>query len=132
VLWKVLGLVPIVRTSGPGVARSAMGRAVAESIWLPTALLPRYCVGWRAEDDEHLVADIPFGGERVTLHITIDGDGRVRSEHLNRWNDPDGTGAFGWYPFGVETVASRAFPAASQPQPRARPAGSHQRSQPRS
>jgi hypothetical protein len=44
-----------------------MGRAVAESIWLPTSLLPRYGVDWTAEGDEHLVADIPIRDARVSL-----------------------------------------------------------------
>jgi Family of unknown function (DUF6544) len=108
--WKLLGLIPVIRTSGPDVARSAMGRATLEGIWLPTALLPRYGVDWRAADDEHVVADIPIAGERVSLHITIDGDGHVRAAHLDRWSDPDGTGTFGWHPFGVEVSASRRFP----------------------
>lgn len=77
---------------------------------MPTALLPRYGVGWRAEDEEHLVAEIPFGDEHPTVQITIDGDGLVRSVHLDRWGDPDGTGRFGWYPFGIEVGASRRFP----------------------
>ena len=64
----------------------------------------------RAEDDEHLIADIPICGERVTVHVTIDDGGRVRSDHLNRWGDPGGTGTFGWTPFGVEVTASRTFP----------------------
>jgi hypothetical protein len=109
-LWKLLGLVPIVHADGPDVARSAMARAVAEGIWLPTALLPRYGVVWSAQTDEHIVADIPIGGELVTLQVTIDSDGHVRSDHLDRWNDPDGTGTFGWSPFGVEATASHAFP----------------------
>ena len=108
-LWKVLGLLPVVRTTGPDVARSAMGRAVAEGIWLPTALLPRYGVAWRATDDENLIADVPISTERVTLHITIDNCGRVRSDHLTRWSDPDGTGTFQWVPFGVEATTSRTF-----------------------
>ena len=44
----------------------------------------------------------PNRWQRVTLHITIGDDGLVRSDHLDRWNDPDGTGSFGWYPFGIE------------------------------
>jgi hypothetical protein len=108
--WKLLGLVPVIRASGPDAARSAMGRATAEGIWLPTALLPRYGVDWDAQDDEHVVADIPIAGEHVSLHIAIDSDGHVRSDHVDRWGDPDGTGAFGWYPFGIEAGASRTFP----------------------
>jgi hypothetical protein len=108
--WRFLGLVPIIRSSGPDVDRSAMGRAVAEGIWLPTALLPRYGVVWNAENDEHLVADMPIGSERVKLHISIDSDGHVRSGHVDRWSDPHGSGTFEWVPFGVEAGESRAFP----------------------
>lgn len=107
--WRLLGLIPVIRARGPDVARSATGRAVAEGIWLPTALLPRYGVDWRASDDVHLTADIPIGGERITLYVTIGDDGLVRSDHLDRWNDPDGTGSFGWYPFGIEVGASSTF-----------------------
>lgn len=109
-LWKLLGLVPIVRAGGPDVARSAMGRGAAEGIWLPTALLPRYGVVWHAANDEQIVAEIPIGGHRVTLQLTIDRDGHLRSVHLDRWTDADGTGIFGWHPFGVEAGASRTFP----------------------
>jgi hypothetical protein len=44
--WKLLGVLPVIRTNGSDVARSASGRAAAEGIWLPTALLPR-CSIWR-------------------------------------------------------------------------------------
>lgn len=107
--WKLLGLVPVIRAGGPDVARSATGRAAVEGIWVPTALLPRYGVRWRAVDDHRLVADIPFGHDCVPLHLTIDGEGRVCSAHLDRWNDTDGMGRFDWCPFGIEVVASRTF-----------------------
>ena len=108
--WKLLGLVPLIRASGPDMARSAIGRATAEGIWLPTALLPRYGVTWHAEDDEHLVAQLRVAGEHVTLHVSVDADGQVVSGHVDRWSDPDGSGAFGWCPFGVEATATRTFP----------------------
>ena len=108
--WKLFGIVPVIRAGGPDLARSAMGRAVAEGVWLPTALLPRYGVHWGAEDDRRIVADIPFGKERARLHITMHDDGRVRSAHLDRWSDPDSTGQFDWHPFGIEVAASRTFP----------------------
>jgi hypothetical protein len=108
-VWKLLGLIPVIRTSGPDVARSAAGRAAAEAVWVPTALLPRYGVEWRADSDEHLVADLPVCGQRVTVHIDIDPDAHVRSVHLDRWTDPDGTGDFGWHPFGFDATGTRTF-----------------------
>jgi hypothetical protein len=108
--WKLFGLIPVIRASGADVTRSAIGRAVAEGPWLPTALLPRYRVDWRAEDDDHLAASVPIAGDHVTLRITLGGDGLVRSARLDRWGDPDGTGTFGWFPFGIEIGASRRFP----------------------
>ncbi len=108
--WKLLGFVPVIRTTGPDVVRSATGRAVGEGVWLPTALLPRYGVDWRAEDDRHIVADVPIGSEHVNLDLTLDDGGLVRSAHLDRWGDPDGTGHFDLHPFGIEVGASRTFP----------------------
>lgn len=46
--WKLLGLVPVMRADGPDVARSAVGRAAGEAMWLPTTLLPRFGVEWEA------------------------------------------------------------------------------------
>ena len=39
--WKILGLIPVVQAEGPDVSHSAAARAGAESVWVPTALLPR-------------------------------------------------------------------------------------------
>jgi hypothetical protein len=48
--WKVLGVVPVVNADGPDVSRSTAGRVGAEAVWVPTALLPRFGVSWRASD----------------------------------------------------------------------------------
>ena len=117
--WKLLGLVPVVRASGRDVARSAMGRGVAEGIWLPTALLPRYGVVWHAENDEQLVAEIPIGDERVTLQVNIDSDGHVRSDHLDRWNAPTAQEHSG----GTRSVSRPAHRARFHAASRCRPTG---------
>jgi hypothetical protein len=108
-VWKLLGLIPAIRTSGPDVARSAAGRAAAEAVWVPTALLPRYGVSWRAVSDAHLVAQLPVAGQRVTVHIDLDPDAHVHSVHLDRWTDPDGTGTHGWHPFGFDATGTQTF-----------------------
>jgi hypothetical protein len=38
--WRLAGLVTVARAEGPDVSRSAAGRAGAEAVWVPTALLP--------------------------------------------------------------------------------------------
>jgi hypothetical protein len=107
--WKLIGLVPIIRAVGPDVARSAAGRAATEGVWVPTALLPRYGVQWRAQDDHSVVAGFSVGDHQVSVVIGIDDAGLVRSVHLDRWGDPDGTGRFDRCPFGIEVAASRTF-----------------------
>jgi hypothetical protein len=75
--WRLLGPIPVSRARGPDVARGATGGAVAEGIWLPTALLPRYGVDWRASDDEQPHSRHP---------------NRWRAHHPPRHNRRDGLG----------------------------------------
>jgi hypothetical protein len=53
--WKLAGVVTVAYGGGPDVSGSAAGRAGAEGIWVPTALLPRFRVSWSAAD-AHLTA----------------------------------------------------------------------------
>jgi hypothetical protein len=107
--WKLLGLVPVMRAAGPDVTRSAAGRAAAEAIWLPTALLPRFGVRWEALDDRHLVAKYSIDALEIEAHQRIDGDGHLLSMVFDRWGDPWRTGTWGWYPFGGEVTTYRTF-----------------------
>jgi hypothetical protein len=107
--WKLLGLIPVMRAGGADVSRSAAGRCVAEGVWLPTALLPRFGVEWSAEDDLHLTARLRLDAHEVEVHLVLDDEARVRACWFDRWGDPDGTGAFALHPFGMETAAHRAF-----------------------
>jgi hypothetical protein len=91
--WKLLGLVPVMRADGPDVARSAVGRAAGEAMWLPTALLPRFGVQWEAADDQHITARFSLDGSEVDLHYTLAEDGRIRSVVFDWWGDPDRSGA---------------------------------------
>jgi hypothetical protein len=107
--WKLLGLVPVMRADGPDVARSAVGRAAGEAMWLPTALLPRFGVQWEAADDRHITARFSLDGSEVDLQYLLAEDGRIRSVVFDRWGDPDRSGAWGWYPFGGEVTGYRSF-----------------------
>lgn len=107
--WKLLGLVPVMRAAGPDVTRSAAGRAAAEAMWLPTALLPRFGVRWQALGDRQLVASYRIDTVGTEAHHHIDEDGHLLSMVFDRWGDPWRTGTWGWHPFGGEVTAHRTF-----------------------
>jgi hypothetical protein len=107
--WQLLGLIPLVHADGPDVSRSAAGRAAAEAIWVPTALLPRFGVTWSAADDHHLTAHARIDAVEIEVHYLLDDAGRLQSVVFDRWGDPDGTGTWGLHPFGGEVTASATF-----------------------
>ncbi len=113
--WKLAGVIPVVRANGPDVTRSAAGRAGAEAVWLPTALLPRFGVKWSSRDEHHIAASFLVADVPVELHMTLDANGRILSFVVDRWGDPDGTGNWGMYPFGGEVTGYRTFDGVSIP-----------------
>jgi hypothetical protein len=106
--WKLAGLVTVAAGDGPDVSRSAAGRAGAEGVWLPTALLPRFGVRWSAPAGDHVTAAFEVGETPVKLHLRLDRAGRVTSLAFDRWGDPDGHG-FGWHRFGGEITGYASF-----------------------
>lgn len=90
--WKLLGLVRLVHEEGRDTAHSAAGRAGAEAVWVPTAMLPRFGVTWGAEDAHHITASYRIDGFDLELHYTLDDKARAQSIALDRWGGPDGKG----------------------------------------
>ncbi|MCC6223493.1 MAG: hypothetical protein IT201_08390 [Thermoleophilia bacterium] len=113
--WKLLGVIPVMRASGPDVSRSAAGRVAAEAVWVPAALLPRFGVEWAVEGDRRLVAVTRLDGHELRLRLELDEAGRVRAASFHRWGDPDGTGTFGLHPFGMEATAWATFGGVTVP-----------------
>jgi hypothetical protein len=107
--WKLAGLVTVAAGEGPDVARSAAGRAGAEGIWLPTALLPRFGVRWSAPAADRLTAAFSVGETPLELHLRLDRAGRISSLAFDRWGDPDGDGRFGWHRFGGQVTGYASF-----------------------
>ena len=97
--WRLLGLVRVMRAEGPAVSRSSAGRAGAEAVWVPTAMLPRFGVRWTAPDPHHVTASYRVDDTDLELRYTLDEDARVRSITLERWGDPNGTGRWGLHRF---------------------------------
>jgi hypothetical protein len=113
--WRLAGLMPIVRASGPDITRSAAGRFAAESVWLPSLLLADD-VTWSADDATIARAHFAVDAHDEDLTLTISG-GALQSVALPRWGNPDGRkfrevdfgaavdqeGTFGGYTIPVRT-----------------------------
>jgi hypothetical protein len=107
--WKLLGIFRVAHADGPDVARSAAARGAGEAVWLPTALLPRFGVGWHAEDEHHLVATYKVDDLNFSERIDIDDAGLLRSASFRRWGDPGNTGEFDWHVFGMSATGHATF-----------------------
>jgi hypothetical protein len=86
--FRLHGLIPVVRATGPDTARSAAGRLAAETVaWLPQAATPQAGARWTPIDGCHaaVALDTPTGS--VDVRVGVGDDGRLRSVLLDRWND---------------------------------------------
>ena len=101
--WKLLGLIPVVRASGPDIDRSAAGRWMAESILLPGMLLPELGADWAGD-----TVTLRRHGETMTLNLTLDNRGALQGFRTLRWGNPAGA-PFGDYPFGGAVEEERTF-----------------------
>ncbi|HEX9314569.1 MAG TPA: DUF6544 family protein [Actinomycetota bacterium] len=107
--WRLLGLVPLVHAAGEDVSRSAAARGAAESVWVPTTLLPRFGVAWSATDTHHITARYALDANVVEVHFTLDDQANVRSVAFDRWGDPGETGEWAWYPAGMDVTRTTTF-----------------------
>jgi len=76
----VLGLVPLLRLEGTdALARGELMRFLAETPWIPTALLPGGGLTWQVVDDSCARAVLSDGDLRVSLLFRFGSDGLVQS-----------------------------------------------------
>jgi Family of unknown function (DUF6544) len=96
--WKLAGLVTVASGEGADISRSAAGRAGAEGVWLPTALLPRFGVRWSVpagDAGNQVTAAFSVGETPVALDLRLDPAGRVVSLAFDRWATPTATASPG-------------------------------------
>jgi hypothetical protein len=113
--WKLAGLFTVMHADGPDVSRSAAGRAGAEAIWVPTALLPRFGVRWTAAGPDQVTATYQIGDVPVQVRYRLAADGRLLSFSFDRWGDPDSSGTWAWHAFGGEITGWRSFDGVTIP-----------------
>jgi hypothetical protein len=97
-----LNLIPVARASGTtDFARSAAGRAVAESVfWAPAVLLLRQGIYWEAVNRDTARAQVRDGATVHTLDVTVAADGRPVSVLLQRWSRENRERKWRLQPFG--------------------------------
>lgn len=105
-LW---GLIPIVSAQNPNVRRSAIGRWIGESFWLPSALLPSRGVSWQAIDDTTIQATLKAEGESITLTFVIDDRGRLIQSSFLRWGNQTEDKHYAKIPFGATYLSEQTF-----------------------
>ncbi len=66
--WKLLGLIPLMRASGPDVTRSTAGRMAGESIWLPSVLQRRE-IRWKGIEPLRAQVSFRVQGEPTKLRL---------------------------------------------------------------
>ena len=97
--FRLHGLIPVVRDTGPDVRRSAQGRLAGETVaWLPQALTPQLGARWTPVDDDRAIVTLSVAGAEVDVEVFVDGDGQLRRLVLDRWNgsaDPPRLEPFG-------------------------------------
>lgn len=85
--FKLWGLIPILKTGGEDVSRSAAGRVGGEAFLIPSSLLPSKTVVWDEIDENSSRVYITVGDERVEAMITADETGKLLKISLPRWSD---------------------------------------------
>ncbi len=76
----VMGLVTVAESAAtPGLTAAALQRYLAESVWLPTALLPSQGVAWTAIDERRASATLTAGATTVSVEFRFGDDGRAVS-----------------------------------------------------
>jgi hypothetical protein len=118
--WKLLGLIPVVRSSGPDLTRGAAAPAGGDTPWIPTAMLLRYGTVWQSDGDTLVTARFPVADTPVETHYYLDTEGWVRRGVFDRRGDPDPSGHWGRHPCGRETRPIAPLPGSPSRAPSSR------------
>ncbi|MGB5591596.1 MAG: DUF6544 family protein [Gammaproteobacteria bacterium] len=82
------GLLGLVKISDQDLRRSAEGRLLLASIWLPCSLLPESGARWRPGDATHATAVVPAADSSAALNFTIRDSGMLAEVAMMRHVDP--------------------------------------------
>lgn len=88
---KLAALVLVVNQRGtPEMASGELLRYLAETVWLPTALLPSAGVSWSPVSDTVAIATLTDGRTTAALNVHFGGHGEIVRIEAMRYRDVDG------------------------------------------
>jgi hypothetical protein len=90
---RIASLIPVVNAQGgEELAAAALQRFLAESVWFPTALLPRKGLTWEPIDDSSARATLTDSGVSVSLEFRFGKEGEIVGTYTpDRFRDVNGT-----------------------------------------
>ncbi len=107
--FSIWGIIPVVNAHNQDITRSAIGRFVGESFWLPSALLPQNGVNWQVINDNTIEAIIKVDGKHINLKFVIDSNGKLLKMSLPRWGDKTEDSSYAYIPFGGKVLEEETF-----------------------
>lgn len=98
---SLFGLVPFVNATGADLSKSSLGRVLAESVFMPSALLPGPHVSIEGIDESRFRVTMEVNGDRVPYVIAVDEQGRLTADSvLYRWGNLTDDGFYHYIPYG--------------------------------
>jgi hypothetical protein len=90
-LAKMAGIITLAnQRDTPEIASASLLRYLAETPWLPTALLPCAGVAWDALDDTSARATLVDAGITVSMDVRFGTEGQITSVSARRYRDEGG------------------------------------------
>ncbi|TYB82539.1 DUF6544 family protein [Maritimibacter fusiformis] len=91
------------------IDRAARARPALEAIWAPAALHPALGARWQPIGPNR--ADVTFGegADAVTITLTLDASGAVKSVVTQRWSNENPEGTYRLQPFGADVLDEHTF-----------------------
>ena len=84
---RLLGAVPVVRGHGPHFDQGELLRWLAESAWLPTALLPSQHLAWTAVDDHSARLTLTLAGQPVACLVRFNARDEIAACEASRYSN---------------------------------------------
>lgn len=106
VCFSLFGLIPAVRVSGTAVSKSAAGRVLLESCFLPTAFLPHRGAKWEGIDPFHAKAILSVDDLSEGITMTYHQDGSLKELVMPRYRGSENETTA---PFGAAVEEEKNF-----------------------